>query len=64
MIRKDYERLARALRHANKEIELDEDIYPRALLVKIVGFISQELKDENPRFSSDRFYNAVFMWED
>jgi hypothetical protein len=54
MSRKDYERIARALRIWRPSEPKEQELF-----LGIVYQIAAELKDDNPRFNTDRFLQAV-----
>lgn len=60
MTRKDYKRIASALRHVRNEIEIDPDMEPGEALDKAVGFLVHELRMDNPRFDPARFREAIY----
>lgn len=51
MTRKDYKTIARVI-HATR------DMMDYNALAFLIGTMSNELKDENPRFDHDRFWDA------
>lgn len=60
MTRKDYERIAAAIRDANEETraEFGPDSHNVGLL-KAATYIADELGTDNPRFDTERFLRAA-----
>ena len=58
MTRKDYEKIAQAVRQVNEDVSGWEDARPDEVLDLLASYLCKVLEQDNPRFDRERFLSA------